>query len=280
MKHNKKRNTAFLYEVLVKEATERLYVKNDIKSYSDVISLIREMSSKGEMAAELKLYLALRNQVKTKTVARSILSDVLAERLKIDNKKLFNEQTNFISKMNNVVGQEIFNTFIGDYRSIGNLYHLFNNYSEMDIKSRNVLKESVIHSMVESQKDVKSVMEPVDTITYNILVKKFNEKYSGVLSESQKELIVNYIVSGDDENSFKVYLGEEVERLSGRLAEAIVTKEDITSDPEMIQKGKEILGVLEEFKTKRYDTKMIEGLMKIQKLIEEIDREDEPNDKG
>ena len=269
MKHNKKRNTAFLYEVLVKEATERLYVKNDIKSYSDVISLIREMSSKGEMAAELKLYLALRNQVKTKTVARSILSDVLAERLKIDNKKLFNEQTNFIS-----------NTFIGDYRSIGNLYHLFNNYSEMDIKSRNVLKESVIHSMVESQKDVKSVMEPVDTITYNILVKKFNEKYSGVLSESQKELIVNYIVSGDDENSFKVYLGEEVERLSGRLAEAIVTKEDITSDPEMIQKGKEILGVLEEFKTKRYDTKMIEGLMKIQKLIEEIDREDEPNDKG
>jgi hypothetical protein len=274
MKHNKKRNTAFLYEILVKEATEKLYVENDISSYGNIIKLIKEMTTGSQMTKELKLYLALRAQVKTKTVARSMLSDVLNERKKINNKELFNEQTKFISKINKVAGPEIFNKFVKDYRNIGNLYHLFNNYDSIDIKDRNVLKESIVSSMVESADEPKKLMQPIDTITYNILIKRFNEKYSNSLLESQKEMIIKYIMSCDDEVSFKVYLSEEIERLTGTLTEAVTSREEITKDPEMVKKGKEIIGMLEEFKTKPYNEQMIEGLMKIQKLVEEIEKEE------
>lgn len=132
--------------------------------------------------------------------------------------------------------------------------------------------------MVESADDSRKVMQPIDTITYNILIKRFNEKYCNSLIESQKDMIVKYIMSCDDETSFKVYLSEEVERLSGVLTEAVATKEEITKDPEMVKKGKEILGMLEEFKTKAYNETMIEGLMKVQKLVEEIEKQEEESD--
>ena len=46
LKHNKKRNTAFLYESLVKELTKAV-VKNDTKRRSALVSIIKEHFSKG-----------------------------------------------------------------------------------------------------------------------------------------------------------------------------------------------------------------------------------------
>lgn len=277
MKHNKKRNTAFLYEVLVKEATEKLYLHNDIDSYNQIIGLLRELTSSKHMASELKLYLALQENVKNKDVARSIVEDALAERKKINSKELFNEQTHFISKINKTVGPQVFNKFVKDYRVIGNLYHLFNNYDSMKLNERSMVKESIVDFMCLKEAKVQEMREPIDSITYNILVKKFNEKYNNALSDSQKQLVINYITSSSD-NEFKLYLGEEVERLTGVLQEAIKTQKEIIEDPEMIQKGEKILGLLSEFKTKKHDDKMVEDLMRVQMLVEEIQKKDDQDD--
>ena len=55
-KHNKKRNTAFLYEILVREAAKTV-ISKDFKRKTQIVSLIKEHFDKEtEMAKEIELY--------------------------------------------------------------------------------------------------------------------------------------------------------------------------------------------------------------------------------
>ena len=59
MKHNKKRNTAFLYECLIRELTKAI-LKEDKQKQTKVKGLLREFFAKGKaLSKELKLYSSL-----------------------------------------------------------------------------------------------------------------------------------------------------------------------------------------------------------------------------
>ena len=54
-KHNKKRNTAFLYEALIREATKYIVEGNKTKE-KIVLLILKEHFTKGVLADELSLY--------------------------------------------------------------------------------------------------------------------------------------------------------------------------------------------------------------------------------
>ena len=61
-RHNKKRNTAFLYEILVRELTKAI-VENDSRRKKSVLRLIKEFYYEGSaLHKELDLYHALLDQ--------------------------------------------------------------------------------------------------------------------------------------------------------------------------------------------------------------------------
>ena len=56
MKHNKKRNTAFIYETLTRELTKAIVEKNAARK-NKILSLLKEFFTKGApLAEELQLY--------------------------------------------------------------------------------------------------------------------------------------------------------------------------------------------------------------------------------
>ena len=56
LKHNKKRNTAFVYEALVRELTESV-VKNNKNKQNKIVSIIKDHFTKGStLTEELELY--------------------------------------------------------------------------------------------------------------------------------------------------------------------------------------------------------------------------------
>ena len=58
-KHNKRRNTAFLYEILVKELT-RTTIKNDAKKKQIIVQTIKEFFNKNSvLGKELEIYKTL-----------------------------------------------------------------------------------------------------------------------------------------------------------------------------------------------------------------------------
>ena len=76
MKHNKKRNTAFLYECLIRELTITI-VRSDEVAKQKVINIVKENFSKGMILYEdLQLYKQLLETKTTKREASRFLFEV------------------------------------------------------------------------------------------------------------------------------------------------------------------------------------------------------------
>jgi hypothetical protein len=226
-----------------------------------------------ELAKDLSSYQALRERTKNRSVANSLIEEVSTLRKTIDKKKLFNEQTMILSEINRNLPSEVFNNFVSDYRHIGNIYLYFSGAADMPIKQRVSLREAIINDISNPEAKKSNTLEPVDSITYSIMIRKFNEKYSNNLNEHQKALIRTYLCSDKDDTEFKVYLNEELGRLKGILSTQLQTNKNIIEDSVMVENGKKIMGILENIHINNYTDDMVQSVMKIQKLVEEMDND-------
>ena len=124
--------------------------------------------------------------------------------------------------------------------------------------------------MTESNKINENVMQPIDNIVYKTFVSKFNDKYSDSLVAEQKELLNKYIVSFVDNGiELKLFMNEELHRLKEVVGTSL-KNEHIKDDSEMIKKTKDVLALLESFKEKQIDNKMLIKVLRIQNLVKEI----------
>ena len=102
MKHNKKRNTAFLYESLVKELTKAI-VRQQEERKGKIIKIIKENFVKGSLLhRDLELYKSiLENKDKmTKDFTDRFLVETKKDYDTIDRKHVFNAQTKVITQIN------------------------------------------------------------------------------------------------------------------------------------------------------------------------------------
>jgi uncharacterized protein YgfB (UPF0149 family) len=102
-------------------------------------------------------------------------------------------------------------------------------------------------------------------------VQKFNEEYSSILPQEQKELLKKYISSFSDNGvDFKMYLNEEVGRLKNKVEEALQS-EEINSDKEMTESTTKVIGVLNEMAKKPIDEDLIRQVMNVQSFVTEVE---------
>ena len=269
-KHNKKRNTAFLYEILVREVTKAVVSKDQI-SKDRATNIIRTHFKKGTaLYEELQLYKSLVNTTDLdEKVSEKLLAEVKNIRQNIDSKKLFNEQTKAIESINKNFQSSVYSNFIPNYKNLANIFHLFN--PSYNAKDRVMLEEVILKSLQHKTVKEKENMDNVDNLVYKTFVGKFNDSYKDHLSENQKKLVTNYIFSFSDANvGIKSYLNEEI----GRLKEGVnnsLNMPEIKSDEDMVNKTKEVLNFLESFSGKQNITESdIKKLLKIQDLADEV----------
>ena len=99
LKHNKKRNTALLYEYLVKELT-RCVLKEDLKTKKKIISILKEFFQKDSvLAKELSIYKSISEPALiTKTLAEKILSESKKQFESLNKEEVFKQQTKLIKE--------------------------------------------------------------------------------------------------------------------------------------------------------------------------------------
>ena len=143
LKHNKKRNTAFLYEALIRELT-KFSIKKDKDSSDKVISVIKEFYNNDSILfRELKLYENILNtESANNRIAEKILFESKMQYSVLDHKKIFTEQSRLISKINKELNSDVFNNFVPNYKSLATLQQVFNN-SDLQAKERVLLEESI-----------------------------------------------------------------------------------------------------------------------------------------
>ena len=274
LKHNKKRNTAFVYEALVRELTESL-VKNNKNKQNKIVKIIKDHFGSGStLKQELGLYKSIyETRHIEKSLAEKIIYQVKEKHETLDKRKLFQEQSALINKINRMLSNKVYNNFVPNYKTIASIYSIFQD--ACPVKDRVLLEENIVKEMSASSDANLQLQQPIDSLTYNTFVKKFNEEYSDVLNENQKELLGTYINAFSDNGlEFKIYLNEEVGRLKRELKSAEKIKE-IKNNEVLKNKLKEVYNVLDNTKNKEIDLETIEIVLNTQTILEEIKSNDD-----
>jgi len=270
LKHNKKRNTAFVYEALVRELTKAVIRENKSKK-AKIVSIIKEHFSSGTMLAkELSLYRAIYDSRNLdKDIAEKVIIESRISHKSIDAKKLFKEQSALIKKINMKLSANIYNNFVPNYRSIASAYSIFS--TEIEPKDRVLLEQKMAELMSSNPaQSTADDVEHIDNIVYKTFVEKFNVQYSGSLLEEQKELLSRYIASFSDNGiDLKVFMNEEIGRLKSVVSFA-KNSEHIRTDEDMQKKTERVHEVLENFKNEEMNEDMIKRTLKIQDLAREM----------
>ena len=274
LKHNKKRNTAFVYEALVRELTESV-VKNNKHKQNKIVSIIKDhFTSDSVLKEELELYKSIyETKHIEKTTAEKIVFQVKERHETLDKKKLFQEQSALINKINRTLSAKLYNNFVPNYKTIASVYSIFQ--EACPVKDRVLLEENIVDQMSASVDTVPQQQQPIDSLVYNKFVKNFNEEYSEALNENQKVLLNNYISSFTDNGlEMKIYLNEEIGRLKDRLVK-LSSSDNHSFDTSIREKIQNVYSILDETKSKKIDTETIEIVLNTQQLIEEIEQNDD-----
>ena len=270
LKHNKKRNTAFLFEVLVRELTKSVIQKRS--DYGIKISkIVKEHFGKGTLLKkELEIYKSLQESSGLQPyVAEKLIFEAKSQHSKLDKEKLFQEQSALISKINKELTPEVYSQFVPNYKSIATIHQIFN--SSLSPKKKVLLETTILEILTATEQLTEGKEKKVDNLVIKKFVERYNKQYEAAdLHEEQKKLLQKYIMSFSDNGlDLNIYLNEEIGRLKNILSESSNIKE-FTEDNEMLEKNKTIIHLLESFKEKAVSGDMVKKVLRVQNLVREI----------
>ena len=229
-KHNKIKNTGILFELLTRQIA--VDVMNDSKN-SPAIKIIKEFfNEKTTLGREKELYsILIEKKYKTAEQANILLEAVIKNRRKLSNRRLKNEKYNLIKKIKeNYSVNDFFNSRIPNYKVLASIYNVFELESSKEkicpieeTDSKISIVENICGQSIKQSKKSKDLVESyqsqeqdVRLLTYQLLVDKFNKKYSN-LNESQKNLLREYINNLSNTNSLREFIDTEVIKVQKAL---------------------------------------------------------------
>lgn len=230
IKHSKVKNTAILFEMLVRQvAHTTLSGKED----SPALALIQKyFSPNTELGKELQLYHLLSNTniSLTESKAVQLIDLAVSKRKLLNDKKLTQEKYNLVKEIKNKYDVNNFFDFkVQNYKLFASIYKTFlAETSEFSIKNLDNLVESHLTltahllsptkfvNKEEMYNLLKEQDEDIRLLSYKILIEKFNSKYNN-LDEEQKQLIREYINHVSGTSKFTDYIKTAVPSLKQNL---------------------------------------------------------------
>ena len=235
VKHSKIKNTGILFELLTRQITADIL--NSGKSAA--IKLIKTYFNENtEMGKEIQLYNILVNKnFKSETRATYLVDAVVKSRKKINFSQLRREKYNLIKEIKeNYNLTDFFNSRISNYRVFASIYKLFSTENkslspDVETDSRYTVIEHITQRKITSKEkkvfseEFKGQDDDLRLLSYQILVDKFNQKYSS-LNSAQRKLLKEYINNVSNTNSLREYVDSEVSKVTKVLKTYLPKIED------------------------------------------------------
>ena len=266
-KHNKKRNTAFLYEVLTRELTKSL-INNDSERSFSVKGMIKEFfNSQRPLGKELACYTPLLQKVNTtQFVAEKIILECKKRHTLIDPREIFKEQSQLIKQINKELGKEAFNTFVPNYRSYATVAQIFS--QKTSVAQQVLLEEKIAQTIIACDNSSSENLEAADSLVVKSFVQRFNNEYESLLPE-QKDLLKKYITSfGDSAADFQLYVGSQLNQIRKHVHESLSLQE-VINDEEMQTSTHQVLEKINKLNVSDIGPSELLTILKLQTLASE-----------
>ena len=227
IKNSKFKNTGIIFELLVRQITADTLKGVD----SPAIDLLKKYFVKSELGREYKLYESIQKSPTLNENRASVLINTV-----LDNSKKFNRSFLRKQKYNLINGiqkhydvNQFFSSKIKNYKEMASLYTLIEGYNsstmvdtEQLMNNKVTLLEHLTKQKLNPTKKEEVLVEfakydkDTRTLTYKILLEKFNTKYEA-LSAEQKEVLKEYINSVDSTSSLRNFYNTKINELKSIL---------------------------------------------------------------
>tara|TARA_Y100000385_G_C13008551_1_gene600597 strand:- start:148 stop:1005 length:858 start_codon:yes stop_codon:yes gene_type:complete len=237
IKHSKFKNTGILFEIIVKKITSDTLSGKD----SPATQILKKYFINTELGKEYRLYETVsRTKGSSENKANTVLTTVLEMSQKLNRTTLRKEKYNLIKDLKEHYNLDsLFKTKIHDYKTHAAVYTLLEVYNSDKLSNPNQIidnKVTLLESMVTRGVDAgkvkddiieefKSYDKDVRTLTYYVLLEKFNSKYDD-LNGKQKEILKEFINSVDNTSHLKSFYNKEIVEIKSLLSKEIKVVEN------------------------------------------------------
>ena len=276
LKHSKYKNTGILFELLVRQITADTLKGVD----SPAIDILKSYFVKTSLGKEYKLYESiLKSKVLTNPQASLTISTLLESSTKLNRKAIKKQKYNLIKEIKNHYSLEsFFGSKISNYKEIAAIYTLVESYhsEKLNLDQINASKIILLEHLTKTKIDKNinpTVLDEfsgydkdVRTLTYKVLLEKFNDKYN-FLSDEQKDVLKEYINSVDSTPDLREFYNNKIKSLKNTLSEQNKNIKDKTTQIKINEVSK-FLVELE--KTDKVNDDNLVDLLRFYELIQEI----------
>ena len=235
LKHSKYKNTAILFEILVRKLTSESLTSDK----SVTINIIKKYFGKNtELSKELQLYNSLiKEQIDSEAKALEFVRTCKTAHTQLNKSVLKRQRYNLVKEISeNFDFNKISKIRINNYKTLASVYKIFE-YAEADnpkqlFECKNEIVSHMLIKEVSKKPNVDKLMDvyknqSTDTrlLAYKLMIDKFNKKYSG-LNENQKNLLNKYITHVNDTERLKQYFGKVIPSIKKQLKEQVTKTTD------------------------------------------------------
>ena len=276
IKHSKYKNTGILFELLVRQITADTLKGVD----SPAIDILKSYFVKTSLGREYKLYESvMKSKPLNNTQAGLMISTVLESTTKLNRKSIRKQKYNLIKEIKKHYDLEsFFGSKISNYKEIAAVYTLIESFhnDKPNLDQINNSKIIILEHLTKKkiQKDAKQTVleefseydKDVRTLTYKVLLEKFNSKYD-VLTNDQKQVLKEYINSVESTPDLRNFYNTKINELKATLE----TENKNVKDKATQIKISEVAKFLTELnKTDKVDDSNLVDLLRYYQLVNEI----------
>jgi hypothetical protein len=266
-KHNKKRNTAFVFESLTREVVKNI-IAEDLEKKDKVLAMLKKFFNKDtELYKELQIYKSiLEAREMCAEMKEKVIKEARFQHDKLNKEQIFKTQTFLIKEINTNVSKDIFNNFVPNYKNLATIYNFLN--MDMSPKKKVILESQLLEELKKLEEEKQT---PSDKLTFDVFMKKYNEKYGNNLLQEQKTLLNKYITSFSDNGlGLKIFLNEEVGRIKTKLKNTLKTN-IVKENKPIKEKMLKVEEIVESFKNQPINQDVLKSILKIQTLLNEME---------
>ena len=277
IKHSKYKNSGILFELLVRQITADTLDGMD----SPARKILKEYFVNTSLGKEYKLYESiLKSKVVSESRATLVIDTLLEASTKFNRKSLKKQKYNLINEIKKHYNIEsFFGSKVGNYKELAALYTLIEGINSKNISHPKQLVDNKITLLEHlTKKEIKQDIEPtvleefskydkdVRTLTYKVLLEKFNSKYDSLTSD-QKSILKEYINSIDSTPDLRNFYNTKINELK-----SIISKENKNIKDKATQiKINEVAKYLTELeKTDKVGDSNLVDLLRFYQLVNEI----------
>jgi hypothetical protein len=267
LRHNKKRNTAFVYEILINEIS-KASMHNLQEKKDKALKILKTFFSKNcLLREELDIY---RSFDDLENVDASVLEKIIFEArghaASLSKEEVYKEQSKLINLINKNLGAESWDGFVRDYKKLATINQAVFTRSN---PKKQVFVEQKLVKLVSEKEQKPEAFPTVNKLALKTFLEKFNNQYSETLNENQKSLLNEYVTSYKDNGlQLKVFLYQEIDRLREGI------QAHVQENPNTFKNLELVLEKINNYQNRNVDKKLVTEVIKIQSLVGELQNGD------